>query len=162
MRNEQLASELTEKEAEQLREYLSGLMTTYTSMRDTAKEVHEILTDSISAMADEFDKNNKKIEQAGEIMKHYANIVDLTGRKLLKLSSSELKKMSQQIVNNAKDALGAAKAEMEEWRVQMGEAQMLMLKYQLEGDEQSYEYWKEHFEQLEELYTDATENYYSA
>ena len=162
MRNEQLASELTEKEAEQLREYLSGLMTTYTSMKDTADEVHEILADSISAMADEFDKNNKKIEQAGEIMRHYANIVDLTGRKLLKLSSSELKKMSQQIVNNAKDALGAAKAEMEEWRAQMEEAQMLMLKYQLEGDEQSYEYWKEHFEQLEELYTDATENYYSA
>ena len=162
MRNEQLASELTEKEAEQLRDYLSGLMTTYTSMKETADEVHEILSDAIDAMAEEFEKQSEKIEQAGNIMKHYASIVDLTGRKLLKLSSSELRKMSQQIVKNAQDALGAAKAQMEDWRDQMQEAQQLMLKYQLEGDEQSYKYWKEHFEQLEELYTDATENYYSA
>jgi hypothetical protein len=61
----------------------------------------------------EIDNAMAKIEHLGSVLENYQNIVDLTGKKMLKMNNETLIAMSEAQVANAKATLAASKDKYE-------------------------------------------------
>ena len=103
------------------------------------------------------------IQQYGEELENIQKIVDLTGRKLLKMSTQDLNKMNQTIVVHAQENLRVTKAHldaMEQAVADSAAAYQRSLEQNLAEDVQNklYEEWR----QMKEDYDDALNDYYNA
>lgn len=111
MTDNNLEGQLTEKEAEALLSYIETLRDAYDGMHDAWIEAHDHMMTAFDEWNERLEEGIEDIETYGQQLENIQKIVDLTGRKMLHMGTQDLNKMNQAIVQNAQEALRAAKAQ---------------------------------------------------
>lgn len=148
----------SDEDADQLREYIDGLMEANTSLLELRETVQEKVMDTFQEWNEEMDKGISKIEHLGSVIDAYKNLVDLVGKATLGLDSDFMKKIANTKTKNAKDALVASQAQWKASVEAYDEAERQYNEAVKRNDKDAMEYWKD---QMEELAVES-DGYYAA
>jgi len=96
---------LTDKEQQQLRDYRSELLKLEETLEELRKEAYEELTKSLEEFNDKIDRQKDIIEELGDVMKHYRNVIDIVGKDVLGISDALLKQMNKVSLDAAEKQL---------------------------------------------------------
>ena len=110
MQMQNLESQLTEGEADALLQYMEAMRDAYDGMYDSWIEAHDKMMNAFDEWNDRLQEGLNDIAQYGQELEGIQKIVELTGRKMLKMTTQDMNRMSQAIVTNAQEYLRAATA----------------------------------------------------
>lgn len=153
---------MTEKEVDQLRSYSDGLLEETQNLMDYRKQVVEEISNTMDDNIEKFDRLNNKMEKLKTVTNSYKNLVDLTGKKYLDISSDLYDQMEETNVQLAKQSLDNAKLQKEQAETQL---EYLKKKYAtVEGEISEAEKieWDNRIKEAEDYVDEMTENFYSS
>lgn len=156
-----LPSELTQAEAAEFREYADGLISTWQKMKQNADEVHQTVTDTFNDWDNRLSEQMNKYDQLASKLNHYRKIIDLTGKKMLGMSNSDIKKINNALIQNAQNTLASSKQIMDQYAHETDDAYKKWQYFLKKEDKISAEYWEKIYKDFSEKTKQATEDYYN-
>lgn len=153
---------LTEEEVNTMREYVDGLLTEMTNLAEYRLQVVDEIGVVMDANMETLDRMASKIQHLKTVTNAYKNIVDLTGRSYLRISSEVYDQMEQTNVALSQQSLDTAKKTMEYAQEQLD--QTIAAHEAVAGtisEEEEY-HWQQLIKQAEDYVQESTENYYSS
>lgn len=163
MNAQNLESQLTEKEADALLDYMDAMRDAYDGMYDAWIDAHDHMMNAWDEWQERLQDGLNDIAQYGEELEGIQKIIDLTGRKMLKMTTQDINRMNQALVVNAQEYLRAATARRDalEPSVQAAEAHLQEL---IAGgaSEEAIQLARDEYRQMMEDWQDATNDWYDA
>ena len=153
---------LTEKEVDQLRGYSDALLSETQNLMEQRKQVVQEISSVMDDNIEKMDRINKKMEKLKTVTNSYKNLIDLTGKDYLKISSDLYDQMEKTNVNLAKQSLDNAKIQKKQAEDQL---EYLKKKYAtVEGEISEAEKleWDNRIKEAEDYADEMTENFYSS
>ena len=157
-----LVSEITEEEAEMIRQYTEGMLDASDNMLENSNQVHETVINSMQEWLDNIGFITEGYNVLSNTLESYANIIDLTGRKILKMNSDQIRQLDQMRVKVSQDRLNSAKALLDQTQASAEEAKRNMDYFYSIGDTASGDAWKKIYEDFVEKWRDCLDDYQSA
>lgn len=153
---------LTQAEADAIREYTEKLLSESTQLAEYRKDIIEDIGTVMDANIKKLDRITDKMDYLKKVTNSYKNIVDLTGRKYLKVTSDLYKAIDETNVKLATQSVDMAKQRKEQAEAQYNTllAQYQSVQHKLSDEEKLA--WKERLEAAEDYVHQQTENYYSS
>lgn len=165
--------QLTDKEQEQLREWMGQLIDYNKELRKTQKEAYDKIIESIEEFNDKMERQQDIVNDTAGVMEHYANIIDIIGKDTLGISDAMMNALNDLQVtaaqsnltialtalNENRDALAKIQKDLAEARKQQAETDDELRKRALEND---IKYLEEAMEQQEDIVRDLAEEWASA
>ena len=165
--------QLTDKEQEQLREWMGQLIDYNKELRKTQKEAYDKIIESIEEFNDKIERQQDIVNDTAGVMEHYANIIDIIGKDTLGISDAMMNALNDLQVtaaqsnltialtalNENRDALAKIQRDLAEARKQQAETDDELRKRALEND---IKYLEEAMEQQEDIVRDLAEEWASA
>ena len=165
--------QLTDKEQEQLREWMGKLIDYNKELRKTQKEAYDKIIESIEEFNDKIERQQDIVNDTAGVMEHYANIIDIIGKDTLGISDAMMNALNDLQVtaaqsnltialtalNENRDALAKIQKDLAEARKQQAETDDELRKRALEND---IKYLEEAMEQQEDIVRDLAEEWASA
>ena len=153
---------LTEEEADFMRETVDNLMSENSHLMELRKGVIEEIGTVMDANKDKLDKITDKMNHLKNVANSYKNIIDLTGRKALGVTSDLYDAIEATNVNLAKQSVAMSYDRMHQAKQQLTalETEYAAVKDQL--SEQEKLAWDEQINTAKEYVQEMTEDYYSS
>ena len=165
--------QLTDKEQEQLREWMGQLIDYNKELRKTQKEAYDKIIESIEEFNDKIERQQDIVNDTAGVMEHYANIIDIIGKDTIGISDAMMNALNDLQVtaaqsnltialtalNENRDALAKIQRDLAEARKQQAETDDELRKRALEND---IKYLEEAMEQQEDIVRDLAEEWASA
>lgn len=152
----------TQAEADAIREYMQNIMSEATEQLEIQKKVIEEIGTVLEENNRRLDRQISKIEHLQNVMSSYKNIIDLSGRQFLGITSEIYDAMEEANVKLANDTLEADKARMDAsnaWLQKIKEDYAAVYDTLTDEAKKAYE---EQIEAAEDAAQEATEAYYSS
>lgn len=163
MNAQNLESQLTEKEADALLDYMDAMRDAYDGMYDAWIDAHDHMMNAWDEWQERLQDGLNDIAQYGKELEGIQKIIDLTGRKMLKMTTQDINRMNQALVVNAQEYLRAATARRDalEPSVQAAEAHLQEL---IAGgaSEEAIQLARDEYRKMMEDWQDATNDWYDA
>ena len=155
-------SALTESEVDALMEYMNKLMEIHDSAADKMKEVLETFSTAVEKANEKLERQFNRFDKLKSTLTTYKDIVDLTGKNILKITSKNLEDLNKAIISNDQNKLVSSRAiyatqkgEYEAARAELNEALA-------SGDAQLVEQLQEQLDNLEDTMNESLESYRDA
>ena len=163
MNAQNLESQLTEKEADALLDYMDAMRDAYDGMYDAWIDAHDHMMNAWDEWQERLQDGLNDIAQYGKELEGIQKVIDLTGRKMLKMTTQDINRMNQALVVNAQEYLRAATARRDalEPSVQAAEAHLQEL---IAGgaSEEAIQLARDEYRKMMEDWQDATNDWYDA
>jgi len=153
---------LTDKEVETMRKYVDGLLEEAANLAEYRLQVVDEIGVVMEANMDQLDRMADKMDHLKTVSQSYKNIVDLTGRSYLKMSSAIYDQMEKTNVELSQQSLSMAKQSMEYAQSQLTQLQQQYDKEKKKLSEEEKYHYEQLIKQAEDYVQETTENYYSS
>ena len=153
---------LTEKEVDQLRSYSDGLLEETNNLMEYRKEVVQEISNVMDDNIEKMDRINNKMEKLKTVTNSYKNLVDLTGKKYLKISSNLYDSMEKTNVQLGKQSLENAKTQKKQAEDQLDYLNKKYAKVVNELSDAEKKEWEDRIKEAEDYVDEMTTNFYSS
>ncbi len=153
---------MTEKEVDQLRSYSDGLLEETQNLMEYRKEVVQEISNVMDDNIEKFDRLNNRMEKLKTVTNSYKNLVDLTGKKYLNISSDLYDQMEQTNVSLAKQSLDNAKMQKEQAAQQLKYLKDEYAKVASQLSDAEKKEWDDRVKEAEDYADEMTTNFYSS
>ena len=154
---------LTEAEMESLNKYSSAILEEAEAMLEAEQQVHEAVLNAFEGMSEKLDDQIDKIEHLNGLYETYGNIIDIVGKKSLKISNEQLQILDQQKVAGALSTMEASHTKLEALQ---DSRQAIAEEYEkakaMGADPETLRYWEENLEEIDSQIRDAEADYMSS
>ena len=153
---------LTEAEVSAIREYIEGLLDEMQKADEYRREIVEEIGKVMEENIHRLDRITDKMSHLQNVSNSYKNLVDLTGRKYLKITTDMYAAMERTNVQLATQATDMARQRKEQAEEQY---RNMLAQYQSVQNilsEEEKQKWQEQLETAEDYVQEMTENYYSS
>lgn len=155
-------SELTEAEVDALMEYMNKLMDIHDEAAEGMKETLETFSNAVEKANEKLERQLNRFDGLKSTLTTYQDIVNLTGKNILKITSKNLEDLNKVMIQNDQNKLMSAKA-IYETNKGMYEATRAQLNEALEkGSASLVEQLEDQINSLEDTMNDALESYRDA
>lgn len=155
-------SELTEAEVDALMEYMNKLMDIHDEAAEGMKETMETFSNAVEKANEKLERQLNRFDGLKSTLTTYQDIVNLTGKNILKITSKNLEDLNKVMIQNDQNKLMSAKA-IYETNKGMYEATRAQLNEALEkGSASLVEQLEDQINSLEDTMNDALESYRDA
>ena len=163
MNQQSLESQLTEKEAEALLSYMDAMRDAYDGMYDAWIDAHDHMMKAWDEWQERLQNGLNDIAQYGQELEGIQKIVELTGRKMLKMTTQDINRMNQALVVNSQEYLRAATARRDALEPEVLAAEKHLQELIAGGaSEEAINLAQEEYRTMMEDWQDATNEWYDA
>ena len=155
-------SQLTDKEQEQLRDWMQQLLDYNKELRKTQKEAYDKIIESVEEFNDKIKRQGDIVKDVSGIMQHYANVIDIIGKDTLGISDAMMNALSDLQVTGAQANLTIATNQLNENKRILAEIQKNLEEARARGTEADIKYFEEALEQQEDIVRGLAEEWASA
>lgn len=154
--------QLTDKEQEQLREWMGQLIDYNKELRKTQKEAYDKIIESIEEFNDKIERQQDIVNDTAGVMEHYANVIDIIGKDTLGISDAMMNALNDLQVTGAQANLTIATNQLNQNKAILAEIQKNLEEARERGTEADIKYFEEALEQQEDIVRDLAEEWASA
>ena len=154
MTQEGLASEITEAEAAQIRKYMDDLRNYYDKLYDSMVSANEVVREAMDEWAERTDEQLERYSKLNKTLDYYNNIIDLIGRKQLKLSTGDIANMYRTQIHNDENELRSLQLLQEEYARELQAANDMYQRALASGDQDTIKQTQETLKKVQGLYDD--------
>lgn len=153
---------LTEKEVDQLRSYVDGLLSETQNLMEYRKEVVQEISNVMDDNVEKMDRINNKMEKLKTVTNSYKNLIDLTGKKYLKISSDLYDQIEETNVQLAQQSLDNARVQKEQAAQQLTYLKDEYAKVASQLSDAEKKEWEDRVKEAEDYVDEMTENFYAS
>lgn len=154
--------QLTDKEQEQLREWMGQLIDYNKELRKTQKEAYDKIIESIEEFNDKIERQRDIVNETAGVMQHYANVIDIIGKDTLGISDAMMNALNDLQVTGAQANLTIATNQLNQNKAILAEIQKNLEEAREKGTETDIKYFEEALEQQEDIVRGLAEEWGSA
>ena len=147
----------TEAQIEAIREYRDNLLDFAEELQEVREEIQERLLDAFDEWNEKLDEGIEKFDHYNSIMENYKNMIDIVGKKYLKIDNQMLNNLNQAMVENNINRVTATKDALEALTAAEIRAREAYNEALARGNENDILYWKETLETIGEEVSEAQE-----
>lgn len=155
-------SALTESEVDALMEYMNKLMEVHDAAAEKMKEVMDTFSTAVEKANEKLERQLNRFDGLKSTLTTYQDIVNLTGKNILKITSKNLEDLNKAMIQNDQNKLTSARAIYETNKGMYEAARTELNEALASGDAQLVEQLEEQLNSLEDTMNDALENYRDA
>ena len=160
---------LTDAEVEKMREYVDGLLEEANNLAEYRLQVIDEIGVVMEANMDQLDRMADKMDHLKGVAQSYKNIVDLTGKAYLGISTNMYDQMEATNVQLSKQSLNQAKSSMDfannQLKIVQDSYDQVKKDMKAAGQTLSKEeklHWEQQIKDAEDYAQEMTQNYYSS
>ena len=154
--------QLTDKEQEQLREWMGQLIDYNKELRKTQKEAYDKIIESIEEFNDKIERQQDIVNDTAGVMEHYANVIDIIGKDTLGISDAMMNALNDLQVTGAQANLTIATNQLNQNKAILAEIQKNLEEARERGTEADIKHFEEALEQQEDIVRGLAEEWASA
>lgn len=108
MDKDTFASELTDEEAKQIRDYINDLMDNTKNLEESFNKVFETIKEGYDQWNERLQDQMAEYDKLNKIVSSYKDLVSLTGKDVFGLSYDDLEKWNKELIHNAENQAKSA------------------------------------------------------
>lgn len=156
--DELLGANFTEEEISQIREWADTVVSTLEEITDARQEMFDKLNESYDAWISKIDNEIDKIDAYSSMIENYQNIIDVVGRKALKIDSDIMKSLNRASLSVAQNNLTAQQDKLSALIADRDRVQEEYEHALAQGWTEEARLWKEHLDQINNDILDTEQN----
>lgn len=152
-------ADMTEEEMNYIQSQMDTLLDTNEAMMEMYDKVVDNVKEGFEKTSHDLEQAAKPIQRAADSLQNYSDIIGITGRDYLKVSTGLMKDLRQAQVDVAINQVGAAKAKLDALVDERDKVQKLYDQAIAEGDAVMAKKWKDALEEMNDEVDSATADF---